>query len=83
MSDRATLISAALGLSASIVLFFSTYGFQPFEGAPFNSDELVRSNQRIKTKNKVRRIGQSIGLALLCLSFAVQFVAALWPGLID
>ena len=60
---------------------FCTYGFQPLEGAPFYSDELARRNQRIKTKNKLRRIGQSIGLVLLFLSFAVQIVAVLWPGL--
>jgi hypothetical protein len=70
-----TLVSASLGFAWTIFLFFSTFGFQPLEGAPFNSPALQEHNARVKAKNKTRKINQWIGLALLSLSFAVQAIA--------
>ena len=68
----ANLLSALLGASGTIFLFFGSYAFQPLEGAPFNSPEVEQWNACIKTKNHVRKTRQKIGLGLLCTSFAVQ-----------
>lgn len=75
----ATLVSASLGFAGTIFLFFSTFGFQPLEGAPFNSGALQAHNARVKAKNKMRKINQWIGLVLLSLSFSVQAIAAFIP----
>jgi len=83
ISDHATLLSAALGILGTVVLFFSSYALQPLDGGFFGSESLYKWNAHITAKNQRRKIIQRIGLVLLCLSFAVQFVAVLWPGLIN
>jgi hypothetical protein len=74
-AQYATLVSAGLGVAGTIFLFFGTFGFQPYEGAPFNGPELQAYNARVKAKNNTRKINQRIGLALLLFSFALQAVS--------
>jgi hypothetical protein len=71
------LVSAILGATGTIILFFSSYALQPLEGGFFGSDELTECNNRIKAKNRRRHRWQRIGLGVLCLSFVVQAVASL------
>jgi len=71
----AGLASAILGAIGTIVLFFGSYSVQPLEGAPFGGPILDASNNKIKAKNASRILRQRIGLAFLCLSFAVQAFA--------
>lgn len=74
-----TLVSAGLGVAGTVFLFVGTFGFQPLEGAPFNSSELQAHNMRVEEKNKRRKINQRFGLALLLLSFAVQAIGIFLP----
>jgi len=71
------LASAVLGAIGTIILFFSSYAFQPLEGAVFGSPEITECNNRIKAKNRRRHRWQLIGLGIICLSFVVQAVACL------
>jgi len=82
MSERSTLISAILGLAAALLLFFGTYGLQPYAGGVFNSEQVEAWNARVRTNNKRRTAAQRLGLVLLIASFAVQIVGVLWSGLI-
>jgi hypothetical protein len=76
-AQNAGLSSAVLGAIGTIILFFSSYAFQPLEGGVLGSDALTEFNNRIKAKNLRRHRWQLIGLGVLCLSFIVQAVASL------
>jgi hypothetical protein len=71
------LASAVLGAIGTIIMFFSSYAFEPFQGGVFGSPEITECNNRIRTKNRNRHRWQLIGLGILCLSFVVQAVASL------
>jgi hypothetical protein len=70
----AGLGSAALGAIGTIVLFRSSYAFQPLQGGVFGSPAIADRNNRIKTENHRRDKWQKTGLVFLCLSFVVQAV---------
>jgi hypothetical protein len=74
-AQLAGLASAILGTMGTVVLFFNSYALQPFEGGVFGSDALTASNNAVRTANAKRVVRQRIGLASLCVSFAVQAVA--------
>ena len=69
------LLSAALGLTGTIVLFLGSYAFQPPVGAFFGGPDTNEKNSRIRRANGRRKWAQRFGLGLLCLSFFVQGVA--------
>ncbi len=71
------LLSAFLGAAGTIVLFFGTYGLQPFEGAAFGGPIVNEANAHIAAMNEARMVKQRVGLALLCTSFFAQAVAVL------
>lgn len=81
--DRANLVSAIFGMTGTIILFFSSYALEPFQGGVFGSKEVYDWNDRVRSRNRRRKIIQKMGLALLCLSFVVQFVAVLCPRAIN
>jgi hypothetical protein len=67
--------SAFFGCSGTILIYFSSFSLIP---APigYNMDnvppELIKKNRRMQ-------LGQHLGLALICISFAIQGVAAFMP----
>jgi hypothetical protein len=67
-----TLLSAALGIIGTLVLFYSSYALQPLSGSYFGGPETAERDSRISKKNKARVIWQRVGLAFLCASFVVQ-----------
>ncbi len=73
-AQLAGLASAILGAIGTVVLFFNSYALQPFQGGIFGSDALTASNNAIRTANTKRIVRQRIGLAFLCVSFAIQAV---------
>lgn len=81
--DRANLISAIFGMTGTVILFLSSYVLEPFQGGVFGSKEVYDWNDRVRSRNRRRKIIQKIGLAFLCLSFVVQFVAVLYPCAIN
>lgn len=68
------LLSAALGLAGSALLFVYSYSLISPRGvlpAPGDSAEVQRTNRRW-------RLRQRLGFGLLCASFAVEAVAVFW-----
>lgn len=78
-SQLTGVASAALGVGGTVILFFSTFGVLPLEGAPFNGPILQAANARIKARNRLRLVGQRAGLTLLLLGFAGQAWAEFLP----
>ena len=71
------LLSAILGAGGTVALFFGSWSYEPFEGAPFNSEMLSRSNDGVLARNRRRMAIQRLGLALLLLGFIGQAIGAL------
>jgi hypothetical protein len=69
------LLSAALGLTGTVVLFLGSYAFQPPVGSFFGGPDTNEKNARIRRANGRRKWAQRFGLGLLCLSFFVQGLA--------
>ena len=68
----AALGAAALGAIGTIILFLSSSTLEPFTGAPFGSQELVKQYEGIRAKNAARTWWQRVGFAILCASFIAQ-----------
>jgi hypothetical protein len=66
------LASSTLGAIGTIILFLSSYTLEPFAGATFGSQELVKQNEGIRAKNAARTWWQKVGFAILCASFIAQ-----------
>jgi hypothetical protein len=71
------LISPILGTIGTAMMFFGSYTLQPLESGPFENNAVTECNNRIKVKNRRHHWWQRVGIALLCLSFVVQIIAAL------
>lgn len=80
ISQGITLLSAFLGASGTLLLFFGTYGFQPREGAVFGGPAVDAANAKIAAANTRRKLKQRIGLGLLCLSFIAQAAAVFFAS---
>jgi hypothetical protein len=68
----AALASAALGAIGAIILLLSSSPLEPFTGATFGSQELVKQNEGIRVKKAARNWWQRAGFAILCASFIAQ-----------
>ncbi len=71
-AQYAGLSSATFGAIGTVILFYSSYALQPFEGGVFGSDALIEYNNRIRATNLDCLRRQRIGFAFLCISFVVQ-----------
>lgn len=70
------LSSAVLGVIGTVILFFSSYALEPFQGGVFGSENVTEYNNHIRVKNSKRLGWQRVGLAFLVLSFSVQAVGS-------
>ena len=68
----AALASTTLGAIGTMILFLSSYTLEPFAGAPFGSQELVKQNEGIRARNASHTRWQRVGFAILCASFIFQ-----------
>ena len=71
-----SLASALIGIVGTGALFFTSYTARPFIGAVFGSPEIWAKNEKIAGSNRRNRWWQLTGFGLLCVSFALQALAA-------
>ena len=71
------LVSAVSGVVGTIILFKNSYAVQPLEGGIFGSDAITSYNENIKKKNERRVVNQRVGLAFVCISFAIQICTSI------
>ena len=76
VAQYAGLSSAVLGVIGTVILFFSSYALEPFQGGVFGNKDVREYNNHIRVKNSKRLRWQRVGLAFLVLSFSVQAVCS-------
>lgn len=71
------LLSAFFGAAGTLILFLNSYALEPLSGGIFGGPQQQAWNEDVKKRNKSRRIKLKWGLAILMLSFVLQFISVL------